>query len=165
MTGDDHRVAVEERLGLDGGAPQDLLREARLAFVRIELSPDGGMDAVGADENIGLVESVRSGIAIAEVGTYAGRHRCSNAGKPQFASEIFGSDAFADGAKQKHLQLAAMDRILWPAISGRESSWLAVNQLSEFVAEIEAAALRCRSQQARRQVQVRSTRGPPSAAD
>jgi hypothetical protein len=39
-----------------GGTPQDLLREAGLAFSWVKLMAHGGMDAVGPNENIGLVE-------------------------------------------------------------------------------------------------------------
>jgi hypothetical protein len=64
MSSDDHRSPVKEWLGLDSGAPEDLPREARLAFGRIKLVPHGGVDSVGADEDIGFVEKLRSGFAI-----------------------------------------------------------------------------------------------------
>ena len=66
VSGNHHGLAVEERLGFDRRAPQDLLREARLAFSRIKLTSHGGMDAVGTNENIGLVGQFGPGISINE---------------------------------------------------------------------------------------------------
>src|SRR6202044_2140299 len=48
-------------------------------------------------------------------------------------AKIFRPDAVAQGLQQQHLQLSAMDRVLWPTISGQQPSWLAANQLPEFV--------------------------------
>ena len=58
-------VGRQERLGIDGRAPQYLLREARFPFGRVEPAPDCGMDAVGADKDIRLILQFRSGCAIA----------------------------------------------------------------------------------------------------
>ena len=58
MAGDDHRARRRGTAGIDGGPPQDLPGEVRFAFIRIELPPHRRMDAVGADQDIGLVDSV-----------------------------------------------------------------------------------------------------------
>src|ERR1700722_4186055 len=52
----DHGTTTKERLGIDGRAPQYLLGKTRLSFVRVELTPDGGMDAVSADQDIGVIK-------------------------------------------------------------------------------------------------------------
>ena len=64
VTSNHHRLAVEERFGFDRRTPQDLPRETRLAFSRIKLMPHDGMDAVGPNEDIGLVGQFGPGISI-----------------------------------------------------------------------------------------------------
>src|ERR1700731_2278599 len=131
MPCNDHGTTTKERLGIDGRAPQYLLGKTRLSFGRVELTPDGGMDAVSADQDIGVIKQLDA-VAIAEPGAYpvtALLKFCES--KP--AAKIFRTDAFAQGLQQQHLQFAAMDRVLWPSIPGRQPSWLAANQLPEFV--------------------------------
>ena len=38
--------------------------------------------------------------------------------------DIVGADAVLDRVEQDHLQIAAIDGILWPGIAGREPAWL-----------------------------------------
>src|SRR5262249_25339151 len=120
MAGDDHGLAIEERLGLNRRPPQHLLGEARRAFHRIELMPDGGIDAVGADKDVRLVDLLRSGLTISE----ADAHTVTNllkSGELQSASDVSVPDAVADCAKQEKLKLAAMNRILRPVVPGCEA--------------------------------------------
>src|SRR3984957_6063751 len=111
----DHGAATKERLGIDGRTPQDLPGKPRLSFGRVELTPDGGMDAVSADQDIGVIQQLDT-VAVAEPGAYpvTALLKCCES---QAASKIFGTDAFAQGSQQQHLQLAAMDRVLRPSIS------------------------------------------------
>ena len=68
MPRDDHGMAAQKKFGINGRAPQYLLRVARVAFGRVELTPDRGMDAVSADQDIRLILPFRSGCAVAEAG-------------------------------------------------------------------------------------------------
>src|SRR3954447_15337300 len=52
MPCDDHSMAAQKNFGIDRRAPEYLLRIARVAFCRVELTPDRGMDAVSADQDI-----------------------------------------------------------------------------------------------------------------
>src|ERR1700722_13979022 len=137
VTCNHHGLAIEEGIGFDRRTPQDLLREARLAFSRIKLMAHDGMDAVGPNENIGLVGQFGPGISINEA-SHDLVAPLLEARKPQPASEVFGSNAVADGANQEDLQLSAVDRNLRPPVSSGDSPWLAVDELSELVAEVEA---------------------------
>src|SRR5580692_6807295 len=135
----DHGATTKEGLGIDGRAPQHLLGKTRLSFGRVELTPDGGMDAVGADQDIGVIEQLDTAV-IAEPGAYpvtALLKFCES----QPAAKALGAYTFAQSSQQQHLQLAAMDRVLWPSIPGQKASWLAADQLPEFV--VKAQFLRC----------------------
>src|SRR5450631_1094552 len=137
VTSNHHGLAIEEGFGFDRGTPQDLLREASLAFSWMKLMAHGGMDTVGANKNIGLVGQFRPGISINEA-NHDLVAALLEARKPQPASEVFGANAVADGANQEELQLPAVDRNLRPPVSGSDPPWLAVDELSELVAEVEA---------------------------
>src|ERR1700750_1068433 len=107
MACNDLGVAIEERLGFNRCSPQHLLGETRRALRRIELMPNDGMDAVGAEKNVRLVYQLRAGLPIGEVGAYA-VIILLKASKPQSAPNICVADAVAHGAEQEKLELAAM---------------------------------------------------------
>jgi hypothetical protein len=61
-------MAAQKNVGINGRAPQYLLRIARLTFGRVELTPDRGMDAISPDQDIRFILQFRSGCAVAEAG-------------------------------------------------------------------------------------------------
>jgi hypothetical protein len=61
-------MAAQKGFGINGRSPQYLVRVARIAFGRVELTPDRGMDAISADQDIRLILQFRSGCAVAEPG-------------------------------------------------------------------------------------------------
>src|SRR5580704_14455857 len=97
----DHGTAIKERLGIEGRAPQYLLGKTRPSFGRVELTPHRGMDAVSADQDIGVIKQLDT-VAVAEPGAYpvpALLNFCES--KP--AAKIFRPDTFAQGLQQQHL--------------------------------------------------------------
>ena len=98
--------------------------------------PNSGMDAIGADKNVRLVDLLRSGLPIGEAGPHA-VIILLKADELQPAPDIVVADAVANGAEQEKLKLTAVDRILWPMVSSRETPLFTMDELAEFVAEIE----------------------------
>jgi hypothetical protein len=138
MAGDDHGSAVQERLSFHRCPPKHMLSEPRRAFRRIELMSNGGMDSVGANKNVPLVDFLRPRLTVGEADFYAVPILLKS-GQLQPALDIFFADALADGVEQEKLKLAAMDRILWPAVTSCEASALAMDELAELVAKIQPA--------------------------
>src|SRR5581483_11807811 len=136
MAGYDDGLAIEERLALRCRAPQQLPGETWRAFRRIELMPNSGMDAVGPDQYARLIDLLRSGLTVREADAHAISLLLEFA-EFQSAPNIFIADALADGAKQQMLKLAAMNRILRPAVSGGEASGFFMDELAELVAKIK----------------------------
>src|ERR1051326_3084962 len=97
---DDHRGAVEKRLGLNGGAPEDLAGEARLALARIELPPHGRMDAVRADQHVGGVDDLISGATVGEARSHLVAALLET-GQAPAATDILGPNALARGAQHQ----------------------------------------------------------------
>src|SRR5450755_221790 len=94
------------------------------------------MDAVGADQDIRFVNDFRSGFAVMEAAPDPSANLLER-GEGQSATEMIVADAFADSAQQQRLQTSAMDRILRPSITGRQSPGLAADQLSELVVQVQ----------------------------
>src|SRR3981189_2601417 len=137
MPGDDHGLPIEEWLGFDRSTPQDLLRKARLSLVRIKLAPHGGMNAVSAHENIGFFGQLRTILPVAETSPHTPTALLEIC-EPRAGAEIFVTNPFAHSTKQQELQCSAMDRNLRPSISRCQPPWLAMDQLTELVAKVQA---------------------------
>src|SRR6185437_16656098 len=104
-----HRGAAEERLAHGDTAPHEDALPLRRPFVGIKVGTHGGVDAVGADQDIAFGLSDRLAIAIDELR--------ENLVAPLLEAD----DAMAEldpsvtqpppgSVEQQHLQLAAMDR-------------------------------------------------------
>jgi len=130
-----HRGAGEVRPGLDDAAVMQIAVEHRLLAL-VELLAHGGVDAVGADQNIALGLADRLARRIGEARDHG------VAALLELRQAMAGDDSartqpLADRGEQYLVQLAARDRNLRPAITGGAAARLGPDQLTVLVVEGE----------------------------
>src|SRR5262249_37457215 len=129
---DNHRPAAEERLRIDGCAPQELPRETRLSLIWIELASNRRVNPISPDQDVSGVRYGGSAVAIAKIGD----NSVSILGEgyeSQSGAKILSADPLASRVQQQKLQLSAMDRILRPFVSGAESPLFGADQLAKLI--------------------------------
>ena len=135
MADHDHRRTREIGLARDDAAIVQIAVEHR-RFARVEVPAHGGMDAVGADQEIafrlarrlpGRIDEVRDDLVAALL----------EARELMAGGERARTEALADGAEQNLLQLAARDRDLRPQVAGSLAARLGPDQLAVPVVEGE----------------------------
>ena len=98
----------------------------------MQLRADRGVDPVGADEQVGLDRAQLAGRPLADLGHDA-TGMLLEALEREAARDDVRAQALLHGAQQQHLQLAAMDRDLRPAVAGGAPARLAVDAAAEAV--------------------------------
>src|SRR5438874_990484 len=132
VPGEDHGVAVKERLRIHSGAPQDLLGEPGLPLVRIKLVADRRVDSIGPDQEIRPIGDLNSGAFVMEA--------CGDVllvlletVEAEPTAKITTPDAFAHRPQQQRLQPATMNGVLRPSVPGGEPALFAPDRLTELV--------------------------------
>src|SRR4029079_14365887 len=95
-------------------APEQAAGEVRQGFPVVELLPSGGMDAVGPDQDFAEGGTRQAATSVDELR----RYRFAvlfEVHQRRARMYMFGPNPLTDRAQKKHLQLAAVDRILRPA--------------------------------------------------
>src|SRR6516165_6912389 len=102
--GDDHCGSVKERLGIHGRAPQDLACQPGFTFARMKLPPNGRVDTIGSDQQIGFIDHAFAGPAVAEPSNDPGSTLLESH-KAKAAPEVVAADTLAHGPQKDLLQI------------------------------------------------------------
>ena len=135
MADDHHRAPGEVRIAFDDAAIVQVAVEHR-RLARIEVPAHGGMDAVGADQEIALRFAGRRTGRICEARDDLVA-ALLQAGEMMAGRERVRTEPLVDGAEQDLVQLAARDRDLRPAVAGGLAARLGPDQLPVLVVEGE----------------------------
>mgnify|MGYP003136857680 CR=1 FL=1 len=128
MAGHHHRAAGEERIGLADRAPEDAAVPLRRPLVGMEGGAHGRVDAVGGDQQVRLDR-----LALSAPVDEARRHPLPvllELRQPPVGADARPPEPFASRLVEDHLQPAAVDGILRPAIAGVAAARLAPDLLA-----------------------------------
>ena len=98
----------------------------------MQLSAHRGVDPVRADEDVGFDRLQAAGGAVTQLGAYAAAGLLEARERPP-AAHGARSESLLHGVEQHALQLAAVDRVLRPAVPGATAARLAADAVAEAV--------------------------------
>ncbi len=132
MAGHDHGAAGEERIALADAAPENAAVPDRRPFVRIKLFAHGGVNSVGGDQHVAVMDARVLARRLVEEARADARSGLLEVRQVMARQDAVASEPFDHRVEQDLLQGAAMDRELRPLVAGIEPARLRPDRLAVF---------------------------------